>query len=594
MDKIEAIKSKIDIVSLVSEYVELRKAGRNFKGLSPFKTENTPSFVVSPEKEIAYCFSTNQGGDIFEFYQLVENVSFKESVRALSEKAGVELDSDFLKSGISAKDKQAQDDLYDIHNYAAKHFQSNLWKPSDKFASSIMSYLEKRGITHEIIRKYKIGLASESYDQLGLALLKEGFSKKAIVDSGVCYAKGTDYGKLVDRFRERLIIPIADSRGRLVAFGGRITKEDQNPKYLNSPETDIYKKNKVLFGFDLAKDAIRKKDSVIIVEGYFDQIACFQAGFENVVAVSGTALTEQHLRLLGRFTKNIILCFDTDDAGKKAMIRSSELAYEQDFNVKVLKLNGGHKDPAESINAGKGQFAADLERATDFFDYLLEVYFSGLSLDEKSSPERIQGFIDLAFPIIAKIDSVIMKDLVLRKFSGVLEMKVDYLYMELDKFIKSQKRPKKRIAKKLDNALSRERRMTLEEQMWSYFFLKPESFEELAEQIYEKSFIWQEKQVYKLFLHYYNEAALNQLSVDLLKGIDELYERYSINILQLETKGDIDVSDEINRLFERIVSGYVSKRRNQIVLELKKHGSGKVSSEEHIKLLEEFNQLNKI
>jgi DNA primase len=594
MDKIEAIKAKIDIVSLVSEYVELRKAGRNYKGLSPFKSENTPSFVVSPEKEIAYCFSTNQGGDIFEFYQLVENVSFKESVRALSEKAGVELDSEFLKSGISPKDKQAQDDLYDIHNFAAKYFQSCLWNPGDETSQKIMTYLEKRGISQETIRKYKIGLAPESYDGLGLALLKEGFTKKSIVDSGVCYAKGTDYGKLVDRFRERLIIPIADSRGRLVAFGGRITKKDQNPKYLNSPETDIYKKNKILFGFDLAKDSIRKKDSVIVVEGYFDQIACFQAGFENVVAVSGTALTEQHLRLLGRFTKNIMLCFDTDEAGKKAMIRSAELGYEQDFNVKVLRLRGGHKDPAESINSGKGEFERDLENAADFFDYLLENYFSNLSLTEKSSPEKIQGFIDLAFPIIAKIDSVIIKDLVLRKFSGVLEMKVDYLYVELEKFVKSLRRPKKQVAKKPVNALKKERKMTLEEQMWSYFFLKPESFEQLAESIYEKSFIWQEKQVYKLFLHYYNEAALNQLSVDLLKGIDELYERYSINILQLETKGDIDVSNEINRLFKRIVSSYVSKRRNQIVLELKKYGSGKVSSEEHIRLLEEFNQLNKI
>lgn len=594
MDPIEQIKAKLDIVTLVADYVELRKSGRNFKGLSPFKSENTPSFVVSPEKEIAYCFATNQGGDIFEFYQLVENVSFKEAIRALAEKTSVELDDKMLNSKISKEDKKLKDDLHEIHDFAVKFFQSNLWRPGDEVSVQMIDYLKKRSITQETIRKYKIGLALPSFDKLGLALLKEGFSKESIVASGVCYAKDTSYGKLIDRFRERLIIPIFDGRSKCVGFGGRIIRDDQNPKYLNSPETDIYKKNKILFGFDLAKDAIRKKDSVIIVEGYFDQIACFQAGFENVVAVSGTALTEQHLRLLGRFTKNLILCFDTDEAGKKAMLRSSELGYEQDFNVKILKINGGYKDPADSIGASRESFEKDLNLAMDFFDYLSVAYFSRLTDEERLSPVKINGFINLAFPILVKVDSVITKDLILRKLSGVLGMKVDLLYVELKKFIDGTKKPKKRIASKPENSLVKKRKMTREERMWSCFFLKPEIFERYAEEIYAKSFIWSEKQVYKLFLHYYNEAELNHLSVDLLKGIDQLYERYSINILQLESKGDIDVSEEIDKLFDIILTTYVSERRRELELLLAQYDKKNSLSEEHLKLMKEFNQLKKI
>ena len=593
MDQIEQIKAKIDIVSLVSEYVDLRKAGRNYKGISPFKSENTPSFVVSPEKEIAYCFATNQGGDIFEFYQLVENVSFKEAVRALSEKAGVELDKKFLNSKVSKVEKKLQDDLYEIHDWVTKFFENNLWRPSSKESKRMMVYLEKRGITHEIIRKYKIGLASESYDEVGRGLLKEGFSKESIVASGVCYAKGTDFGKLVDRFRERLIIPINDSRGRVVAFGGRITKKDQNPKYLNSPETDIYKKNKILFGFDLAKDAIRKKDSVIVVEGYFDQIACYQAGFENVVAVSGTALTEQHLRLLGRFTKNLILCFDTDEAGKKAMLRSAELGYEQGFNVKVLKLSGGFKDPAESINGG-GDFGLDMENAQSFHEYLVDTYYLSIPQSKRMEPSNINSFLELAFPILVKVESLITKDLILRRLASVLQMKVDILYAELKKYEASNKNFKKRIAAKPENAIKKKRVIGFEEQMWSYFFMNPELFEKYAEEFYEKSFIWEEKQVYKLFVHYYNEAALNQLSVDLLRGFDQIYEKYSINILQLESNGEIDIHNEIDRLFKRIQETYISKRRKEIVSELQGLGAGTVGTDEHRELLEEFNKLNNI
>lgn len=592
MDKIEEIKSKIDIVTLVSEYVDLKKTGRNYKGLSPFKSENTPSFVVSPDKEIAYCFATNQGGDIFEFYQLVENVSFKEAVQALAEKTGVVLDNFNYSKEESSKDRKLKEDLYEIHKIAASFFMNNLWNPEDKVAKSLLEYLDKRGITSETIRKYKIGYAGAKSDELSLFLLKQGFSRESLVASGVSYAKGTDLGRLQDRFRERLIIPIADGNGRVVAFGGRIIRDDQNPKYLNSPETDIYKKNKILFGFDLAKQSIRQEEKVIVVEGYFDQIACYQAGIQNVVAVSGTALTNGHLRLLKRFAHEVVLCFDSDNAGQQAMLRSSEIAYEEGLNVKVLSISGGYKDPAESLQSGE-TFRDDVENSYDFHDYVLKNYFLNIPEESRYSPSNVNKFLELIFPVLHKVESFITKDVVLRQLASKLRVKVDVLYAELKRYDDSQKSRKKVVPKK-NNAVNPKRVLILEEQLWSYFFLEPKIFEKFAEQIYEKSFIWDEKEVYNLFLHYYNEAALDKVTINLLKGIAQLYEKYSINILQIESMltGDVDISYLVGQLFDRIQKEYKKKKLEEIILKLKSLPSKEINTDTHRKLLEQFNKIN--
>lgn len=592
MDKIEEIKSKIDIVTLVSEYVDLKKTGRNYKGLSPFKSENTPSFVVSPDKEIAYCFATNQGGDIFEFYQLVENVSFKEAVQALAEKTGVALDNFNYSKEESSKDRKLKEDLYEIHKIAASFFMNNLWNPEDKVAKSLLEYLDKRGITSETIRKYKIGYAGAKSDELSLFLLKQGFSRESLVASGVSYAKGTDLGRLQDRFRERLIIPIADGNGRVVAFGGRIIRDDQNPKYLNSPETDIYKKNKILFGFDLAKQSIRQEEKVIVVEGYFDQIACYQAGIQNVVAVSGTALTNGHLRLLKRFAHEVVLCFDSDNAGQQAMLRSSEIAYEEGLNVKVLSISEGYKDPAESLQSGE-TFRDDVENSYDFHDYVLKNYFLNIPEESRYSPSNVNKFLELIFPVLHKVESFITKDVVLRQLASKLRVKVDVLYAELKRYDDSQKSRKKVVPKK-NNAVNPKRVLTLEEQLWSYFFLEPKIFEKFAEQIYEKSFIWDEKEVYNLFLHYYNEATLDKVTINLLKGIAQLYEKYSINILQIESMltGDVDISYLVGQLFDRIQKEYKKKKLEEIILKLKSLPSKEINTDTHRKLLEQFNKIN--
>ena len=502
-------------------------------------------------------------------------------------------DENFSKANVS-KDRQLKEDLYEVHKVATSYFMNNLWDPSSDLAKLQLQYLKDRGFTHETIRKYKIGLATEKVDELALFLLKQGFSRECLVASGICYPKGTDLGRLQDRFRERLIIPISDANGRVVAFGGRIVRDDQNPKYLNSPETEIYKKNMILFGFDLAKQSIRQNGNVIVVEGYFDQIACFQSGIENTVAVSGTALTSGHLRLLKRFVNQVLVCFDSDTAGQQAMLRSSELAFEEGVNVKILEISGGFKDPAESLQQGKG-FLSDIESAKEFHEYVLDKYFMSIEEEKRYSPSVIKNFIDLVFPIISKVDSFITKDVILRQVANKLRVKVDVLYAELKNY-ENSKKIKKVVKTKEDVVVAKKRSVPLEEQMWSYFFLEPMVFEKFAEKIYEKSFIWDEKEVYNLFLHYYNEADLDKVSINLLKGFAQLYEKYSINILQIESllTGDVDISYLVGQLLNRILKEYKKKQLEEIILKLKSLPSTEINTQIHKDLLEQFNKINNI
>lgn len=594
MDKIEEIKARIDIVSLVSEYVELKKAGRNFKGLSPFKNENTPSFVVSPDKEIAYCFATNQGGDIFDFYRLVENVTFPEAVEALASKAGVEIEKKSFDKKESEKNKKRKIEQKQIHDLAVKYYQDLMWDPKNEDGVKVLDYLRRRGLSDETIKKFKMGLSPDSYDQVGRFLLGKGFSKEEIVATGICYSKDTNFGKLVDRFRHRLMIPISDKRGEVIAFGGRALKKDDNPKYLNSPETDLYKKNKVLYGFDLAKDSIRKKEAVIVVEGYFDQMACFQAGFENVVAVSGVALTEEHLKMLKRFAKELVLCFDTDEAGQKAMVRSAELGYEHDFNVKVLKLSGGYKDPAESLQAEDGNFGGDLKKADSFFEYLVGREFEKGDANGLSMQDVKINIMNLLLPILSKVKSNIFVDTVLRNLSPKLKVNVASLYSDLEGFKADQKQRKKKV--KVSEGVKDKRMLSREELLWSFLFYKPEVFSDIVSKFAEYAFIFEEKQVYKLFVHYYNDAALESIDIDLLKSIDGIYSKYSINLLELETKlpASFNVAVEVEKLFELLKKEYKKKRIAEIKWKLHEYPSHQFQSDEHQELLKEFNRVNNI
>ena len=307
-DVVSEIKARLNIEDVVSSYVQLKKAGRSFKGLCPFHNEKTPSFIVSTEKQIAYCFGCHKGGDMFKFIEEVEGVDFSEAVKILADRAGLKVET----SDFKPKNKEVsslRETLLDIHEKACLFYQEKLVET--KSGALALAYLKNRGIFNDIISEFRIGFAPDEGTELLAFLLKKGFKHDDLVKSGLFSSRDISGKDLSDKFRFRLIFPIFDYLGRVIGFGGRSLKDDQVPKYLNSPETAIYSKGKVLYGLSHSKKFIKESDRVIMVEGYFDLISLYKEGVKNVCASSGTALTSDQARLIKRFTKNVISCFDT-------------------------------------------------------------------------------------------------------------------------------------------------------------------------------------------------------------------------------------------------------------------------------------------
>jgi DNA primase len=587
MDSREEIKAKLSIVDLASQYVELKKAGRNYKGLSPFKQEKTPSFVVSPEKEIAFCFATQQGGDIFAFYQLMENVDFPTAMRDLAERTGVKLSEAQMVASPEKKEKKHS--LINVHQDATKFYEKNLNDSRD--GEKVLAYLDKRGLTKETIHEFRLGFAPDSYDETYKHLLSKGYDKAVLVESGIASTKETDLSKIFDRFRLRLMFPIFDKNGKVIAFGGRALKNDQGAKYLNSPETPIYHKSDVLYGFSHAKETIRKVDQVIVVEGYFDQIMTYQAGFKNVVATSGTALTPRHLSILQRITNNVCFCFDSDSAGYEAMLRATELALVLDINVKVLDL-GEYKDPGEMLaeSDGKGKFDIALKDAREVFDYILEREVLSLPKEDQESLDVVNGFLAKVLPMVAKINSSITKDIVIRRIAQHLKLKAQHLYDELAR-LNSKKVTLKKEVRESD---SKNVDLSLEEYFWAVLWMEPKLYLEFKDEIEAKDFLFKEKQVYKFFVDQYNSAG-NFADLKLLDAGEEIESKYSVLTLYLESLSQTDWTElhtamELKRTLSRMIEKYKKNEADRIQREIKVAESNG-SSEDREKL---FHDLHKV
>lgn len=338
MDSVSDIKLRLPIDTLVGEYCQLHKKGRQLKCVCPFHNDTNPSMLISPEKGIAYCFACSSGGDIFSFYQKIEGVDFPQALKDLAEKAGVELPKEDTKVPRVSKDEKTR--LRECIAAAVTFFTQQL-------QTSVLAkeYLEARFIPTNWVQEFGVGYSPDSYTAAYEYLLKAGFSKTEILNAGLSAQRDLD-GKVYDRFRNRLMFPIFDAQGNPVGFGGR-TLGDDNAKYINSPEGTIYHKSAILYGYHKAKDAIRNQKSVVMVEGYFDVLACHIVGVENVVAVSGTALTEQHVQLLKRTAETVILCLDQDEAGQAAAQRAFGMCGEAGLHVRMATLPG--KDPADML-----------------------------------------------------------------------------------------------------------------------------------------------------------------------------------------------------------------------------------------------------
>jgi len=366
----DRVKQQADIVRVVGEYVRLKKSGQNFTGLCPFHGEKTPSFAVHPVKQIFHCFGCGKGGDVFSFVMEMEKCQFPEAVRIVAEKCGIALPKPKERSPEEKKENQQRAVLIEIHREAQAFFVKQLETSGEGKAAR--AYLEDRGLDRDAITRFGIGYAPSGGDAL-LRHLKQKYAEKLLTESGLV-SRDQSGGRLFDRFRRRITFPIASESGKIVAFGCRALGDDQ-PKYLNSPESPIYSKSNVLYHLDRAKDALRRQDFAILVEGYMDAIAVARAGISNVVASCGTSLAEPQIKLLGRFTKRVIVNYDPDAAGQAATERSISLLLENDFEVKVLALPAiGDKkaDPDLFIREkGADAYVKALKEAPPYVDYLI-------------------------------------------------------------------------------------------------------------------------------------------------------------------------------------------------------------------------------
>src|SRR5271165_1233273 len=366
----DRVKQQADIVRVIGDYVRLKKSGQNFTGLCPFHGEKTPSFAVHPVKQIFHCFGCGKGGDVFSFVMEMEKCQFPEAVRIVAEKCGIALPRPKERSPEERKENQQRAVLIEMHREAQTFFAKQLETTGEGRAAR--AYLEDRGLDKDIIERFGIGYAPSGGDAL-LRHLKPKYAEKLLVESGLV-SRDQNGARLFDRFRRRITFPIANESGKIVAFGCRALGDDQ-PKYLNSPETPIYSKSNVLYHLDRAKDALRRQDFAVLVEGYMDAIAVARAGISNVVASCGTSLAEPQIKLLGRFTKRVIVNYDPDSAGQAATERSISLLLEQDFEVRVLALPAiGDKkaDPDLFIREkGAEAYIKVLKEAPPYVDYLI-------------------------------------------------------------------------------------------------------------------------------------------------------------------------------------------------------------------------------
>ncbi len=432
---IEQIRANIDIVDLISEYIPLKKTGANFKGLCPFHQEKTSSFVVSPAKQIFHCFGCGAGGDIFGFLIRYENISYPEAIRIAAKKANIILPEE--NKAISNEKDSTYDIYYKAQEIASKFFRKTLTK-----SNIAKEYLNARGISSDTIETFQLGFALERWDSLLTLAPKYKLTPDVLLKAGLLsYSK--EKNRYYDRFRKRIMFPICNIRGRIIAFGGRIIDDSSSsPKYLNSPETPIYHKGNNLYALHLSKDHIRKTQSAIIVEGYLDAIALYQAGIKNVIASLGTALSKKQANLLKRYASKVYIAYDADTAGNKATLRGLDLLLAEDLEVFVIDLPK-NQDPDTFIkNNGVEAFKKLIDEALDFFSYKYQC----LKREYSNSPEGKTKLVEAMVDSLVHINKKVKQDFYLSKLSQLMKLeKEENLWHYLKKRIRKETKYSKKI-----------------------------------------------------------------------------------------------------------------------------------------------------
>jgi DNA primase len=572
LDAKEEIRQKLSIEDVVGDYVQLKKAGRNFKGLCPFHNDKNPSMMINPDKGIAWCFSCQTGGDIFRFVELIEKVDFPEALKILADKAGVIVPE---YTGGGEKKKELKKEVQEVLEVSLQFFQKEFTKNS-----KVQEYWKGREISEEMSKKFGIGYAPDSFTATYEILREKGFSKEAITESGMCVEKDNKQGDFFDRFRHRLMIPIMNHQGKIIGFGGRELESRENQaKYLNSPESVLYSKSYTLFGLDLAKMPIKAQRHAVIVEGYMDVIASHQAGIENVIAVSGTALTIEQLHLLKRYTNKLTFCFDQDQPGKDATKRSLELAATEDFFVEIVCFDEA-KDVDELIQQGAEKWKEALAKTIEPLDFFFNEAAERLDI---KSLEGKKLFVEELLGRIASFSSVVLQQNYLKRLSERCEMPVKVLAEQLD----LKKRSLHKILNKqyqgfqvntqISN-VSKPKKLTWAEQLIGMMLNSPQFIEEVEQKIIVQVFEEGEaKDVYKVLIEQYNPAADLE---EILGSLPEQQQRH-VKVWQMfaeesdESLNDEDKKKALEKLVQMLNVKNIDRFKNSLVKTMKDQSATK-------------------
>lgn len=594
MDQKEEVKSKADIVEVISSYIPLKRAGRNFSGLCPFHSEKTPSFMVSGERQVFKCFGCGEGGDVFTFLEKIEGYDFREALLEVAKRVGVT-----IKSFKPSEQSHQKDKILAVNELAGRFYSYILLK--HKKGEPARQYLKERGINEDIWKKYGLGFAPEGWENASSFLKKRNFKEADVAASGLVIARERASDRsYYDRFRNRLIFPIRDGRGITLGFSGRLIEGGSRgeglgyrnePKYLNSPETEVFHKGMLLFGLDVAREAIRSTNEVLLVEGEFDVLSAHQIGVKNVVASKGTALTEKQIATLARLSENVILCFDTDLAGDKASRRGIELMDMVGLTVKVVGL-GKYKDPDEFCHQDALGFSRAVKTASNIYDYFLESSTKRFDRETADGQKKIGREI---LPILSKITDDLVRAHYVGKLAKVLDLDVGLVSAAVEKKQSEVNTNNNNRVPTADLSSQPGEKLSLEEFFLVLFLLGDEVNKAVLKQIEPGDFEKEECLRFWTWLSDIIRASktkntqklLKNLPKDLVKFVDSLY---LVNVGSEFLDKDL-ANSELIKLAFRIKENSIRRKLLDVSQKIRKAEMG--NNNEQIKsLTQEFSKLS--
>jgi DNA primase len=522
-ETIDQIRLRADVLEVVGDFVSLKKKGQNYWACCPFHDEKTPSFSVNPVKGIYKCFGCGKAGDAIRFVMDVEGVSYVESLRYLAKKYDIPVEESETTSDEEALRQHERDSLYIISNFAKSHFQQQLHE-TDEGKAFGMSYFRERQFNQKTIQAFELGYSQKSYDALLKDALGKGHSQELLEKAGLVVRHET--GRVYDRFRDRVIFPIHNLSGRVIAFGARMLGQDKNqPKYLNSPETDIYHKSQVLYGIYQAKQAIRQQDLCLLTEGYTDVISLHQAGIEHVVASSGTSLTIEQIRLIRRFTTHVVLLYDGDNAGIKAALRGMDLMLEEEMDLKVVILPNGDDPDSYLKKVGVASFKEYLQKnARDLVDLKISLFEDEARKDPLKKAQAASEILQS----LARIANPTLRQLYLKATATRLDVDENSLYLSIGELMgKESKRQLRQVQQRSDLRVNKSLQEPQEEPYQEETQAKTRSFVPLQDPV-----VIQEQEIIRLLLHYAsfpiyeNQVTLGQYLIEELENLEFQHEVY--------------------------------------------------------------------